>query len=203
MNILNEVLKSIYYSNRQLQAIQNTKIGIGGCGGLGSNIAWCLVRSGFCRLELIDDDRVEASNLNRQTFFPKDVGHPKVEVLAAALRQLNPDLHLKTDQKRITAENIKNTFIDCDIVIEAFDRAADKALFYGHFSRGPKLTILGNGVAGTNHLTDIDIIQPKKNVYIVGDGHSDVDSGLRPFAPKVTACAALMAGIALQEVLKK
>ena len=77
----------------QLDTIQLTPIGIAGLGGLGSNVACHLVRSGFSRLILADFDRVEVSNLNRQVYFPDQLGLLKTEALAENLLRIQPGLN--------------------------------------------------------------------------------------------------------------
>ena len=62
------------------------KIGIAGVGGIGSNVALNLVRSGVMQLKLIDFDRVEPGNLNRQFYFADQIGLFKVEALKINLR---------------------------------------------------------------------------------------------------------------------
>ena len=63
-----------YLKPEQLALIQSRKIGIGGAGGLGSNCAMMLVRTGFKHLEIIDQDLIDPSNLNRQQYFADEVG---------------------------------------------------------------------------------------------------------------------------------
>ena len=72
------------------------RVGIAGAGGLGSNCAWMLVRSGFTDFVIVDHDRVEASNLNRQFFFARQVGMPKVQALSENLLAINPDVKVMT-----------------------------------------------------------------------------------------------------------
>ena len=61
------------------------KIGIAGAGGIGSNVAACLVRSGVQQLKIVDFDSVDESNLNRQFYFHDQIGRPKVQALAENL----------------------------------------------------------------------------------------------------------------------
>ena len=70
MNVFEQGLLR-YLKPEQLTLIQSKRIGLGGAGGLGSNCAMMLVRSGFKHLEIIDQDVIDASNLNRQQFFLK------------------------------------------------------------------------------------------------------------------------------------
>lgn len=80
MNIFEQGLLK-YLKPEQLGLIQSKKVGIGGAGGLGSNCAMILVRSGFKNLEIIDHDIIYPSNLNRQQYYSAEVGLPKVQQL--------------------------------------------------------------------------------------------------------------------------
>ena len=65
----------------KFRRVQEAPVAIAGAGGLGSNCSANLVRVGFRRFRIIDFDRVEASNLDRQFFFQDQIGLPKVEAL--------------------------------------------------------------------------------------------------------------------------
>ncbi|MGH7918974.1 MAG: ThiF family adenylyltransferase, partial [Candidatus Dormibacteraceae bacterium] len=68
-----------------------------GCGGLGVPVMTYLAAAGVGRIGLVDGDRLEASNLHRQTLYSlADVGKPKVELAAARLRALNPEVEVDT-----------------------------------------------------------------------------------------------------------
>ena len=72
-------------------------VAICGCGGLGSTIAVALTRIGVGHLHLIDFDRVDMTNLNRQQYFLKDLGQYKTEALRSNLRQINPFTDITID----------------------------------------------------------------------------------------------------------
>ncbi len=80
-------------------------IGIAGVGGIGSNVAIILVRSGIDTLTLVDFDRVEAANLNRQFYFADQVGRLKVAMLAENLRRIRPGIAIETVVARLDAGN--------------------------------------------------------------------------------------------------
>ncbi|MFH1386325.1 MAG: sulfur carrier protein ThiS adenylyltransferase ThiF [bacterium] len=191
-----------YYSAKQLSLIQKTKIGIAGAGGLGSNIAVCLVRSGFRDFEMIDFDVVVMKNLNRQYYFLEDVGKPKVKALAERLKTINPDIMVKAERVRLSEENIGSYFRDRDIIFEAFDEAASKAWLLEQFGNDGTLLVFGSGMAGFGNQLEIKTRKIKNNIYIVGDGVTGVGSDNPPLAPRVTACASLMASIAVESILK-
>ena len=67
------------------------KVGIAGCGGIGSNVAYHLIRSGIVEFKFGDFDIVESSNLNRQFFFHSQIGKAKALCLKENLLQINPN----------------------------------------------------------------------------------------------------------------
>ncbi len=189
-----------YLSKEQLDKVQKTKIGIAGVGGLGSNIAHALVRTGFVDFELIDDDVIDASNLNRQNYFYDEIGQSKVEITAKRLRQINPAVSVKIKKVRLNKDNINNYFHDTDILFEAFDKVESKTLFLESFGNSGKLLVCGNGMSGIVG-GEIKINKLRDNLYLVGDGRTEVGQGNPPLAPRVMACASLMASVAVERVL--
>lgn len=90
--------------------VQAVRIGIAGCGGLGSNCAVNLVMAGFKKLSIIDFDTVTAANLDRQFYFIDQVGMPKAEALRENLLRINPELELILHIEKIAKSNIKQLF---------------------------------------------------------------------------------------------
>jgi adenylyltransferase/sulfurtransferase len=77
-----------------------------GAGGLGCPLAQYLAAAGLGTLGLVDYDRVDASNLQRQILYTTyDVGKPKVEVARQRVEALNPDVRVETYAVRLTSEN--------------------------------------------------------------------------------------------------
>src|SRR5213075_432841 len=77
-----------------------------GAGGLGSPAALYLAAAGIGTLGLVDADRVDASNLQRQILYgTADVGESKVEKAQTRLRELNPDIEITVHDARFTSEN--------------------------------------------------------------------------------------------------
>lgn len=198
-----EAAVSLYYTPQQWHRIQQTRIGIAGAGGLGSNIAVALVRSGFKYLEIADFDVIEAKNLNRQFYFLDEVGRPKVEVLAERLRAINPAVEIIAHKTRLNAGNIAFHFETADCLCEAFDRPEAKQMFLETFLTSKKLRVMGSGMAGISNKTAISIRKLKENLYIVGDGVTPVGPENPPCAPRVSACAGLMASVILEHICRE
>ena len=201
MNAFEEGL-SCYFSLEQLAKIQQVKIGIAGAGGLGSNCAMLLVRSGFKRLLLVDFDEVSESNLNRQNFFMHQVGQKKVDVLTDNLLKINPDLQIAKYKEKINSSNISEVFEDCDIIIEAFDQVAAKMLVVEKFAQSDKVIVAASGIAGYGDSNRIITKKINQKFYVVGDLATDI-AKIAPYAPCVMLAAAKQADLVLQIVLEE
>lgn len=200
---MNEFEKGLlrHFSIEKLSAIQKTRIGIAGCGGLGSNIANAMARSGFRDFEIIDHDVICASNLNRQNFYLDEIGSSKAEITAKRLKQVNPDISVMVHKQKLDKNNIDRYFKDRDIIFEAFDNADAKKLLLETFGNSGRLLIMGSGMAGIGNKTSIEINKVNDKLYIVGDMKTDVGKENPPLAPRVIACAALMASVALENTV--
>ena len=93
-----------------------------GAGGLGCPLALYLAAAGVGHLGLIDDDVVEASNLQRQVLYQtRDVGRSKVEVAKERIVALNPDVEVTTYHERLTSENALEIFAAYDVIVDGTD----------------------------------------------------------------------------------
>ena len=93
-----------------------------GAGGLGSPAALYLAAAGVGTLGLVDFDRVDASNLQRQVLFATaDVGRPKLEVAAERLRALNPEVAIESYDVKLEASNAQEILAGFDVVVEGTD----------------------------------------------------------------------------------
>lgn len=175
------------------------KAGIAGVGGIGSNVAVNLVRSGITTLKLIDYDKVEASNLNRQFYFQDQIGKAKVEMLAENLLRINPDLQLESETKRLDRGNLQQSYQDCDVIIEGFDDSADKKMFMEVFCGDSRPIVFANGIAGFD-LNDIKV-RRLGNCYIVGDFITDCNDAPL-YSHKISFIAARMSQIIIKHLMK-
>jgi sulfur carrier protein ThiS adenylyltransferase len=171
------------------------KIGIAGLGGIGSRVAELLVRSGEQLLKLVDFDRVERSNLNRQFYFDHQAGGLKTEMLKKNLQGIRPQVEIETVTRKIDKANISALFSDCTIIVEGFDRKENKKMLVEAFARTDKRVVSASGIAGSS----LDAIGQRQmgNCTIVGDFSTD-EADNRLFPPKVLVVAAMMADIVLK-----
>lgn len=191
------------FGRENLKKIQQVTIGIAGAGGLGSNCAVNLVRSGFTKFVIADFDCIEYSNLNRQFYFYEQVGGPKVEVLRENLLKINPHLQLKIHQEKIENHNIAEIFAECQVIVEAFDQAHYKKMLVEEYSHTDKLMVSASGIAGWGKSDEIKTHKINEKFYIVGDLSSQVSKELPPCAPRVAIAAAKQADVVLSHILKE
>lgn len=194
--MLEGVLSS--FSEEQQHLLRAARVGIAGAGGLGSNAAMMLARSGVGHLIIIDGDRVEPSNLNRQHYFPVHVGQPKVEALAGQLRALNPDIRVDARMMWLDGNNIPALLHEADLWIEALDDASAKALFASAAAAAGRRVICGSGMGGVGGYAMRRRVMG--SLVVVGDMRSDV-ADRPPLAPRVMQCAAMQADAALEWLL--
>lgn len=186
--------------SRNVQGITDillsSSVGIAGCGGLGSHVADSLTRAGIGKLVLADYDRVELSNLNRQLYFKRDVGCLKVNVLRKRLLEIRPDMQVEICCEKLMENNISNVFADTDVLVEAFDIPENKKMLVEEWMHSfpEKNIVSASGLAGTGRLNTLSVIR-KSNLYICGDGKSDMSLGLS--AGRVAVVANMQAEVVI------
>ena len=177
--------------------LRNARAAVAGLGGLGSNIAVMLARSGIGKLLLVDFDVVDVTNLN--------LGKPKAEALPELLYQINPYAAYESVCVKVTPENVRELFYDYPIVCEAFDCPDQKAMLVRELLvQCPKTTVIsGNGMAGYADINEIKTQQMMRRLYVCGDQNTDAGSGIGLIAPRVAACAAHEANKVLQLIMQE
>ena len=116
------------HGNDVLKKFASATVAVCGLGGLGSNIAITLARSGIGKLILIDFDKVDITNLHRQQYKANQIGMNKTNALRDNLLEIAPYVALETHPIRVTEENAAHLLQGADIICEAFDDAECKAM---------------------------------------------------------------------------
>ncbi len=179
------------------------RVAVAGLGGLGSQIAVMLARSGVGHLLLADFDRVDTTNLNRQAYRIPHLGRYKTEALEEILREIDPYLDIRTVRAEVTPENAAGIFGGWPIVCEAFDRPENKAMLVSVLlERCPGVTLVsGEGLAGYGGSNEIRTVRRLDRLYVCGDGVTDVGDGVGLMAPRVAICAGHQANQVLRLIL--
>lgn len=180
--------------------ISAARVAVCGLGGLGSNIAIALARAGVGHLHLIDFDRVDLTNLNRQQYAVGQLGQYKTDALRETLSLVSPYCDVTCDTIQVTEETLPDLLKAEDYICEAFDRAEAKAMLVSgvleHFPE--KYLVAASGLAGLGSANTIQTRRVSQRFYLCGDGTSDSSVGLGLVASRVLVCAAHEANMILR-----
>ena len=182
------------------QKLQDASVAICGLGGLGTNTAIFLARAGVGRLHLIDFDLVDISNLNRQQYFPDQLGEPKASALLETIRRTAPYCNVTSNQLKLDEQNIPSELAEFDMICECFDKADQKAMLVNCvLEKLPeKYIVAASGMAGLGSANEIKTRRVTKRFFLCGDGSSDVDEKGSLFSSRVAVCAAHEANMVLR-----
>ncbi len=104
-------------------------VAVAGLGGQGSASATYLAAAGVGKLVLVDNGKVELSNLNRQTLYTEvSVGALKADVAKARLSVVNSEIEIESHAEKIDTETVHNLFKSADIIIDGLDNNATRAV---------------------------------------------------------------------------
>ena len=134
------ILKNIGLKGQK--KIFNSKILIVGMGGLGCPLLTYLAASGVGTLGIVDHDKVELNNLNRQTLFSiNDIGSYKVDQAKNKIIKLNNKIKIKTFKKKINSQNVKSIFKNYDIICDGTDNYETRYLVNDQCKKDKKILI--------------------------------------------------------------
>ncbi len=111
------------------EKLKNAKIVVAGSGGLGSPSSIYLAAAGVGTIRIIDRDKVELSNLNRQILhWDKDIGKNKVDSAAEKLHQLNKEIKIEAINENIDENNVSELIDGFDVIVDAMDNLETRYL---------------------------------------------------------------------------
>jgi sulfur carrier protein ThiS adenylyltransferase len=187
------------------EKIKQAVIGIAGCGGLGSNAAIALARIGVKKLVIIDFDKVEPSNINRQQYFITDIGKNKTDALALFIKRVNPFVEVEKHLIKLSLKNIFYIYKDCPIIIEAFDKVSEKVMILKAFKDKRfknKFLITASGLAGYSSSNLIKTNKLSDNIFTCGDNKNEGNEKNGLMAPRVIIAAGHQANLAVSLISK-
>ena len=115
-----------------------------GAGGLGSPVAIYLTALGIGNIGIIDKDIVETSNLSRQIIFSSnDVKKSKSSIAINKLKKLNPDIQLKSFQKKLTKKNVDKIAKNFDVIVDGSDNFQTRFLINDYCLENKKILVSG------------------------------------------------------------
>jgi sulfur carrier protein ThiS adenylyltransferase len=183
--------------------VKEACVGVAGLGGLGSAVAVALARIGVGRLVLADFDVVEPSNLNRQQYFVDQIGLPKSRALSDNLARINPYVKVDAHNLLLNPGNVPEVYAEVDVLVEAFDRADQKAMLMESFAAAfpDRPLVMASGLAGHGPGETIGVRRLGASIYVVGDLESAARPGRGLMAPRVGIAAHMEANLVLRLLL--
>jgi len=209
------------YSGMQLIAwwrqdvLRQSHVLVVGAGALGNEVLKNLALLGVGRLTVVDCDRIETSNLTRSVLYrAADRGRPKVEVAAAALRDLNPDVRVRPVHGNVLVDVGLGVFRDCDLVIGCLDNR-EARLWVNRCCWKANRPWIDGGIQEINGVVKV-FVPPDSACYECGMTendyrlinlryscpllrHEDLQAGKVPTAPTI---ASMIGGLQAQEAIK-
>jgi sulfur carrier protein ThiS adenylyltransferase len=185
--------------------LKKFKVGIAGAGGLGSNCAASLARTGIGTLVIADFDKIESSNISRQFYFIDQVGMMKTTALKENLKRIRPEINVVTHPIMLNKKNIPSVFRECQVIVEAFDRTDMKQMLIETVQK--ELTgiplIVGSGLAGWGNTEILKFRKIDETLYICGDEISEATDDYPPLAPRVCIVANMQANAVIEILMGK
>jgi len=174
---------------------------VAGAGGLGSNAAMLLTRAGTGALTIVDFDKVEPSNLNRQFYFLDQLGRPKVDALRENLLRISPSIRITALQEKISESNCGKIMSgNYDLILECFDKAECKAMIASHVLANmpdiPLITV--SGLAGAGPSENLVVSRGPGRMYVIGDRVSEMNPATGTVSSRVMVAAAMQAHLGIR-----
>jgi molybdopterin/thiamine biosynthesis adenylyltransferase len=131
----------------QLQLVKS-RVAVVGSGGLGGSVLLLLARTGIGYLVVVDHDRFDETNLNRQALSSMpDLGKPKCEVAVRVLEEVNPGVEVQMHQVRIDDTNAREILAGSNVIVDALDNVPDRFSIQAA-ARSLKIPLVHGAVAG-------------------------------------------------------
>jgi len=186
----------------------SSRVLIIGAGGLGSPVAIYLAASGIGTIGVVDDDKVEVSNIHRQILFTsKDIKKNKSVLAASKLKKINPDLNIRYFKKRINKKNIDDIAKYFDVIADGSDNFKTRFLINDYCLKNKKILVVGAIDKFDGHIYTFNFL--KKNspclrcfmpkISVSNEDNCETEGVLGPLAGIV---GSIQASEIIKEILK-
>jgi len=174
------------FTDKQQERISKLKIAIAGAGGLGGPVAYTLARLGVGEIRLIDPDKFDVSNINRQYgAYIDTIGDYKAESICKELGRINPFLELKFYNTYLGKDNVEEFLREADVVIDCIDFFQIEAEIILHNeARKSNLWILTSQAAGEiQSFTNFDPSKKPLEDYLYNKDNPAILEAIKFFFP--------------------
>lgn len=147
-------------------AFKQAKVLIVGLGGLGCPVSQYLVASGVGKVVLVDHDKVERSNLQRQVLFTEqDIGQAKVTAAKERLTNLNPEITISSYRQDITEFGDPQWWRQFDLILDCTDNRSSRYFINQQCLNNKRVLISGSAIQHRGQLVSFDFSQPESACY--------------------------------------
>jgi len=181
------------------------RVGIAGAGGLGSNCAASLARSGIGTIVIADFDILEPGNLYRQYYFTSQLEMFKATALKETIARINPDTLVIAHTVQLNPENIQMIYSGCDVIVEALDEVEMKDMLAETIQeKMPGIPlIMGSGLAGWGNIESLRCRKIDDTLYVCGDETTETTPDNPALAPRVSIVANMQADMVVGILMNK
>ena len=178
------------------EKLRNSHVCIAGCGGLGGYLIEFLARAGVGRFTVIDADRFEPSNLNRQCLSTLEtLDTVKSDAAAKRIAAIDPSIHIRTEQTFLDAANAENLLQGADLVMDALDSAASR-LVLTDACRKLRIPLIHGAIGGWNAQISVCMPEDSGLAELYQRNAVSEDKSCLSFTPAL--CAALQCAEAVK-----
>ena len=185
----------------ECQILQNKRVLVVGCGGLGGHLIDQLIRIGIGFIRIADGDVFEATNLNRQLLSQVSLlGSSKAAAAKAHIQRVNPDVKVDMVDAYMTDANVQDLISDCDVVLDALDNIPSRKILANACSQAAIPYIYG---AIQGWVCQAAISMPGDGLIdTLFPSHVEItDKSVLSFTPAL--CASLQASLCVKLLLGK
>jgi adenylyltransferase/sulfurtransferase len=185
------------------ERIRSATMLVVGAGGLGSPAAYYLASAGVARIVLVDGDRVDLTNLQRQILHTTDrVGTPKAESGQATLAAINPDVDVVPVARRVEADEFDALIAQASVVLDCTDNFATRHAINRACVRQRRPLVSGAAIRFDGQIAVFDLRQPGSPCYAClfppGDAEDELCAIMGVFAPVTGIIGTIQAAEALK-----
>lgn len=182
----------------ELEKFKKTRVLVVGVGGLGGYIASSLARIGVNSIKIVDFDKFDYSNLNRQIFANRmTIDKSKVMIVKQELLNINPDLNIIAIDSKLDELFDQSHFKDVDIVFDAVDNIMSKVIIEKYCSKY-NIPLIHGAIAGW--YGQLGIIMPDSN--ILSELYKDNQKGIESVLMSPTFTPGIVANMMVCEFVK-
>ncbi len=191
--------QSPLFGDEGQEKLRNAKVGVAGCGGLGTTLLTNLASAGVGNLMIADGDVPDITNLNRQFVYREGGSGHKADLMKEWLTSVNPNIKVIAFNEFLSEDNLDQLFHDCDILVDCLDRISTRKILSRYAVRTGK-PLVHAGVTGfTGQLT---VVIPGKTPDLEQIYEKIADAPAGTVTPSVGSMVTTLASLEATQVIQ-